>query len=280
MTETNKTSRNSFTQRALTAAAFVAVMLSCVYFGAWSFTFIFAVVTVLCLWELLRIFFPVSDWLHLVTGLLLGSLPYALSIAAHLLDVPITAINLLWGILAVLFLLFIVELFINQEAPFQNVAMLILAAIYGGLPFALLHAIGFIDGTYFYGLVMGLMLMTWVSDTGAYLAGVALGKTPLFPRISPKKTWEGTIGGVISTLLVAWALGGLFPEIPRIDWFILGGIIGVFAPLGDLVESMLKRSYGIKDSSNLLPGHGGALDRFDAFLFMLPFVAVYLFLIR
>lgn len=255
-------------------------MLASVFFSATTFTLLFAAVTLLCLWELLAIFFPKDDWAHRYLGLLIGFLPYIISIGANYDWFHFAPEYLLWGILAILFSLFIIELFLQKEQPFQNIALLILSAIYIGLPFALLHSIGFIEGYYYFGIVMGLMLMTWASDTGAYLVGSRLGKTPFLPRISPKKTWEGTLGGLVGTLLAGWGLSGLFPEVARTDWLVLATIVGVFAPLGDLVESMLKRSYHIKDSSNLLPGHGGVLDRFDGFLFMLPFVAVYWFLIR
>ena len=278
---TAKKQKNSFVQRSTTAAAFVTIMLACVYFGAASFTFIFALVTVLCLWELLTIFFPKDDWAHKLLGLALGLLPYSIAVLSNFDYLDFSPESLLWGLLAILFSLFIIELFLQSKQPFQNIALLILAAIYVSLPFALLHTIGFAEGdSYYFGIVMGLMLMTWASDTGAYLVGSRFGKTPFLPRISPKKTWEGTLGGLLGTVLAGWGLSVLLPELPRMDWIALACIVGVFGPLGDLVESMLKRSYGIKDSSNLLPGHGGVLDRFDAFLFMLPFVAVYLFLIR
>ncbi len=279
--KTAKKQKSSFAQRSITAAIFVATMLACVYFGAASFTIIFAIVTVLGLWELLTIFFSENDWAHKLLGLLLGIVPYAIAVVSNFDWLHFPPENLLWGLLAILFSLFIIELFLQSKQPFQNIALLILAAIYVGLPFALLHAIGFVQGDgYYFGIVMGLMLMTWASDTGAYLVGSQFGKTPFLPRISPKKTWEGTLGGLLGTVLAGWGLSVLLPELPRTDWIVLACIVGVFGPLGDLVESMLKRSYGIKDSSNLLPGHGGVLDRFDAFLFMLPFVAVYLFLIR
>ena len=107
-----------------------------------------------------------------------------------------------------------------------------------------------------------------------------MGKHRLFERISPKKTWEGTIGGIVITLILAFGLSQFFDELRLHDWLILGTIVAIFGTLGDLVESMLKRSMNIKDSGKLLPGHGGILDRFDGFIFILPFVAAYLLWIR
>lgn len=272
--------KSSFTQRVVTAVGFVAVMLASVYFSAASFTIIFGLVTALCLWELLCIFFPTHDWGYRVMGITLGFVPYFITVSTNFDWASFDTMRVFWCISCVLFLWFVIEMYQEKDKPFENIALLMLSAIYIGIPFAILHDIGFMTGTYEFCVVMGLMLMTWANDTGAYLIGRGFGKTPLFPRISPKKTWEGALGGMIGTLLAGWGLSGLFPILPLQDWLALGLIVGIFGPIGDLVESMMKRSYGIKDSSNLLPGHGGVLDRFDAFLFMLPFVAVYLFILR
>ncbi|TAK40283.1 MAG: phosphatidate cytidylyltransferase, partial [Saprospiraceae bacterium] len=122
--------------------------------------------------------------------------------------------------------------------------------------------------------------LTWMNDTGAYIIGSLFGKHLLFSRISPKKTWEGTFGGIAITFLVAFLFCVFTNELRFRDWIILGAIVSIFGSVGDLVESMLKRSVGVKDSGNLLPGHGGVLDRFDAFIFVLPFAAAYLLWIR
>ncbi|MEM9990504.1 MAG: phosphatidate cytidylyltransferase [Bacteroidota bacterium] len=271
---------SGFVQRVITAAAFVAVMLASVYAGAISFTIIFGLVTILCLWEMLCIFFPRHDWGYRIMGLTLGVVPYAITISTNFDWASFDTLQVFWCMTAVLFLWFVIEMYQNSAKPFENIALLILSAVYVGVPFAILHDIGFLNETYNYEIIIGLMLMTWCSDTGAYMVGSQLGKTPLFSRISPKKTWEGTFGGVLATLLTGWGLSGLFPILPLQDWLALALIVSIFGPIGDLVESMLKRSHQVKDSSNLLPGHGGALDRFDAFLFALPFVAVYLFILR
>jgi phosphatidate cytidylyltransferase len=122
-------------------------------------------------------------------------------------------------------------------------------------------------------------LLTWSNDTWAYLIGSKIGKTPLLPRISPKKTWEGTISGFIGCVLTGILIHYTFntKQLSLTDWLILGGIVGILGTIGDLIESMLKRSVGVKDSGSFMPGHGGFLDRFDAFLFVIPFVMIYLF---
>ncbi|MNY33104.1 Phosphatidate cytidylyltransferase [compost metagenome] len=124
------------------------------------------------------------------------------------------------------------------------------------------------------------MILLWTSDTGAYLAGRSLGKHKLFERISPKKTWEGFIGGIVLAVLVSLCLAHYFETIPQWQWIIVAMIIAVFGTLGDLVESMLKRSLNVKDSGHILPGHGGLLDRFDGLLIAGPLVYLFLFLVN
>jgi phosphatidate cytidylyltransferase len=129
-------------------------------------------------------------------------------------------------------------------------------------------------------IILGFFILIWSNDTFAYLVGRSVGKTKLFQRISPGKTWEGTVGGVICTQGIAYALSIYFTELEPIHWHVVAVIVSVFGTLGDLVESMFKRSLGVKDSGNILPGHGGILDRFDAVLVAAPFVVAYLSLVR
>ena len=131
-------------------------------------------------------------------------------------------------------------------------------------------------GPVHYGIVLGFLLILWFNDTGAYFVGSLMGKHKLFERISPGKTWEGSAGGALFALLTAWGLSFVFHRLDVVQWLILALITIIAGTLGDLVESMLKRSLGIKDSGNILPGHGGMLDRFDAVLLSAPFVFVYL----
>jgi phosphatidate cytidylyltransferase len=153
-----------------------------------------------------------------------------------------------------------------------------MATIYIGIPFAILLVISMENITYMPGRVAGLLFLTWANDSGAYLAGNLFGKHPLMKRISPKKTWEGFMGGLFFALLFGFALSYMpFTGLKASDWWFLALIVSVFGPIGDLVESLLKREKQAKDSGSLLPGHGGFLDRFDAFIFHLPFCAIYLF---
>ncbi|WP_372642334.1 phosphatidate cytidylyltransferase, partial [Ancylomarina sp.] len=129
-------------------------------------------------------------------------------------------------------------------------------------------------------IVMGIFIMIWVNDTVAYLVGVNFGKHRLFERISPKKSWEGSIGGGIATLLAAWACSCFSQELSLVLWLSVGLIVAVTGGLGDLVESLFKRSIQVKDSGSMLPGHGGILDRFDAILIVSPIAFVFLEIVK
>lgn len=180
---------------------------------------------------------------------------------------------------AVAMLLFIQELYSRAEKPFTNIAWNIMALVYIVLPVLLSNFIFFECGAWVLFATLGLI---WVNDAAAYLSGVAFGKTKMFERLSPKKTVEGLVGGIIFTAVAAY----LFAYLPieqlqifsQIQWMIIAVIMAVAAVFGDLVESLLKRSLQIKDSGKIMPGHGGFLDRFDAFFMAIPFAAMVIWL--
>ena len=127
---------------------------------------------------------------------------------------------------------------------------------------------------------LSIFAFNWVNDTGAYCTGMLLGKHPLFKRISPKKSWEGSIGGAVFSIAAAFALAHFFPILSTVEWVGLGLTVVVFGTWGDLTESLMKRYLGIKDSGNILPGHGGMLDRFDSAIMAIPAAVVYLYFIN
>jgi len=272
-------------QRTITAVVFAIAMLGGVFGGATAFFILFALITAGCLWELMGLLFAAEgNYLRLrkVLGMVFGLLPF-LVFGSFLLGLINAGSETLYtwnavfiimpfAFLALTFLLFVLELFLHSDRPFANIGHFLLGLIYVGLPFALLVYISIgPDAKYAPLRVFGLLLLTWTNDTMAYLVGSRIGKTPFFSRISPKKTWEGTLGGMAFTFLIAWLLAQWVPDYSTTEWILLAGCVAVFGTLGDLVESMLKRSIHIKDSGSLLPGHGGLLDRFDSFLFVLPF---------
>jgi len=193
--------------------------------------------------------------------------------------------------------LLIAELYMQQEDPIHDWAYTMLAQMYVALPFSLLNVLAFTataDGQVCFNtlLPLSVFIFLWLNDTGAYCVGSLIGRHKLFPRISPGKSWEGSIGGGIVVLLGAWGIGYIdnttvldavqqpwlsqgMLTIP--EWLGLGLVVVVFGTWGDLVESLLKRTLGIKDSGNILPGHGGMLDRFDSSLLAIPAAVIYLY---
>lgn len=179
--------------------------------------------------------------------------------------------------IAILLIFWIVELWRKKGNPLEIVAYGTFGLMYCVIPFVLmvlLHEISMVQET---SILLYLFIIVWTNDTFAYLTGMAFGKHKLFERISPKKTWEGTIGGIVASMfvgfLIYYFLERSFPEV-----LFLGGVffVAVGAILGDLFESLIKRSLGVKDSGNIIPGHGGVLDRFDAAMFAAPLLLIWL----
>lgn len=163
-----------------------------------------------------------------------------------------------------------------DKKPFTSIAFTILGIVYVALPFSLMSMIVFRYGDYNPLIAIGILLILWASDTGAYFAGTRFGKRKLFERISPKKSWEGSIGGTILAILMSIVVGYNFELLPLWQWIGVATLIVVGGTYGDLVESLFKRSILIKDSGNFIPGHGGFLDRFDGLLIAVPFIVAFL----
>ena len=176
--------------------------------------------------------------------------------------------------------LFLIELYRKKKNPFTNIAYTILGVVYASVPFAIFLDLAYtsVDSGYSYQIIIGTLLMLWASDSGAYFAGKTVGKTKLFERISPKKTWEGSAGGLLLSLGFAVGIAQFWHDLVLWQWAIMSFIIVVIGGMGDLVESLLKRSLDVKDSSSAIPGHGGFLDRFDGLILSLPFLACFLIL--
>lgn len=170
----------------------------------------------------------------------------------------------------------ICQLWRNSEQPFREVAYTMVPMFYVALPLALMVAI---LGDYGPHVLMMIVALVWINDSGAYIGGSLFGKHKMWPRHSPGKTWEGTLFGIAVTLLLAVFVGPLLSSIAWYHWLAIGLLCSVVDTLGDLVESMLKRSVGVKDSGSIMPGHGGFLDRFDSLLVILPLVFAYITLI-
>ena len=178
-----------------------------------------------------------------------------------------------------LFLAFLViEMYRNMPNPFGNIAVTLLGLAYISLPLSILCFLVLPnpDGMYIPDMLIMIFILIWAFDTGAYLAGIALGKHKLFPRLSPKKSWEGVIGGAILTVLASLILSHFYKPVDTFGMVCIALLTAIGATFGDLAESMLKRSMDIKDSGKLLPGHGGLLDRIDSLLFVGPIIYIFL----
>lgn len=172
-----------------------------------------------------------------------------------------------------------VELFRKQQQPFVRVALSVLAVVWISAALALFLSAAYLPfpaGQYHSFLPLGYFIILWAGDSGAYVTGKTIGRRKLFPRISPKKTWEGSLGGLVCSWVAGLLDSLLFQQLQLSQWLLLALIIYISGSFGDFAKSMLKRSVGVKDSGNLLPGHGGILDRFDTLIGSAPFTFLYL----
>lgn len=273
-------------QRGITGFFFILVMVGGIYGGRYTFVGLFAIITAGCLWEYLGLVLDRGrkrDLIRKFLGVILGLSPFAGNSLMHLglvTDETLFVSGSLLIFFPLLFLAFIYEMYAQSEHPFANVGYAVLGMVYIGVPFAMLEFIAFDEKQFYAGAVMGLLILTWGNDTAAYVFGSRWGHRPLSPRLSPKKTWEGALGGGAFTLVTGWVLSLFITSLSPLNWIVLALIVSVFGTFGDLVESMLKRNFEVKDSGSMLPGHGGLLDRFDGFIFLIPFAAAYLLLLR
>ena len=274
--------------RAITGVFFVAAVVTC-FLRPEAMIFLFALVTGLTVWEFTGIVnnienVSVNRFLSTVAAVyfLLGMAGYCSGIVPSAVFIPY--------LLTVVYM-FISELYTKAPNSINNWAYTMLSQMYIALPFATLNVLAFRgigDMVYYnYLIPLSVFIFLWTNDTGAYLSGSLFGKHKLFPRVSPGKSWEGSIGGGILVLIVATAIGwyensgmhdvaeGLAMSVPA--WMGLGLVVVFFGTWGDLVESLFKRTVGIKDSGNILPGHGGMLDRFDSSLMAIPAAVIYIY---
>ncbi|NCD69322.1 phosphatidate cytidylyltransferase [Mucilaginibacter agri] len=264
--------------RAITGFFFIIVMLASVLLGPYVFTSFYLLLSILCLHEFYKLLRQSNLSPNLPVGLLNGVYIFIAVALTFYLQPPVSH-KLLLLITITSCLVFATELYKKSETPFTNIGFTYLGLIFAVVPFCFFHALGFI-GTSFNGhYPMAFLLMLWANDTGAYLTGRWLGRTKLFERHSPKKTWEGFFGGVAIAALVGFIISIYFQELQWRQWVSIAIIIGCVGTTGDLVESMFKRSLNIKDSGGILPGHGGLLDRFDGLLLSAPIVYTYLYFI-
>ena len=274
----------NMTIRAITGTIFVAAVVTCFLLPE-AMMFLFALVTALSVWEFTGLVnnsgdVRVNRFICTVAGVYLF-----LAFAGFCSGITPAAVFIPY-LLTVVYL-FISELYTKAPNPINNWAYTMLSQMYIALPFSMINVVAFHSTgdahVYDYLLPLSIFIFLWTNDTGAYISGSLLGRHKLFPRVSPGKSWEGSIGGGLLVLAVAALVGylanssegGHTLSIPA--WMGLGLVVVFFGTWGDLVESLFKRTLGIKDSGNILPGHGGMLDRFDSSLMAFPAAVVYLY---
>lgn len=269
---------NNFTERVLTSIIFVIVLLGAIVQSNFAASILFFVIILLCQREFYNFFRPTDIKPLKYVGIIGGMGFFTIS---ALITHTILQINFFYFLIPLIYLIFIIELYRNRPQPIQNISFTILGIIYIAVPVTLLHELSYFSpyefgNEYHYEILLGYFFVLWANDTGAYLVGRKFGKTKLFPRISPKKSWEGTIGGAIAGIGISLLNAYLFPDFAWWVWLGMGLIIILFGSWGDLVESLFKRTLNIKDSGSLLPGHGGVLDRFDGIFISAPMVYFFL----
>lgn len=272
--------------RSITGILYVAILVTC-FLQAFNMVIVFALITGLATWEFTGL---VNEHKHVNVNRLITTVAgvYFFLAVAGVNSGAIQTHAVFVPYLLTIIYLFISGLYTKSSDSVNDWAYTMLSQMYIALPLSTINVIAFrqaADGLnyYYYLLPLSIFIFLWTNDTGAYCTGSLFGKHKLFPRISPAKSWEGSIGGGILVLIVASVMyyiesqGENLSGLNLIEWLGLGLVVVVFGTLGDLVESLLKRTLGIKDSGNILPGHGGILDRFDSSLMAIPASVVYLY---
>lgn len=268
-------------KRSITGIIFIGVLIGSIILGNYAFALLFLFFSIIGQYEFFRLMKNFRDTRPLqVFGLISGVVVYSIIalIATGIIRLEFLFVNLLIVILP-----FVILLKWKKPNPFGTAAVTILSLFYIVVPFGILNFILNPDmkpDTFFPGNLIGFFVLMWTYDVFAYLIGTIIGQHKLLQNISPKKTWEGSIGSGIITLGASYVLSRFIQSFEFHQWLAIALIIIIFGTLGDITESMLKRSVNVKDSGSLLPGHGGVLDRFDGVLFCAPVVLIYLTLIR
>jgi phosphatidate cytidylyltransferase len=279
---------SNLAQRVIAGILGATILINAIYWSEWSFFLIFAFIMSFSLWEFYSLLEKSGYKPMKIQGLVLANALFTGIFGVQ--KVQNYQEWFLFMMLAAIFLLFILKLYDKDDSqPFASLAFTILGIVYVAVPFGLLLEASYREGivgsdkarlvlgiVYNHQIPLGILFCLWASDSGAYFVGRKLGKTKLFERISPKKSWEGFAGGMFFSQMVAWGLSVYFTSLEAWQWFSISAMIVIIGTYGDLVESMLKRSLSIKDSGSVIPGHGGFLDRFDGLLVVMPFIALFL----
>ncbi|MCK5815038.1 MAG: phosphatidate cytidylyltransferase [Flavobacteriaceae bacterium] len=269
---------NEFYKRILSGIIYVIILVASILYSKITFLSVFFIIMIFCLYEFMKMI-----QLKSVFPYIFGFLGFLFGNVLSVEDVPSRAIYIYAGVALFLsvFSSFVWILFAKKEEIINHLGKIFLTVIYIVIPFVLMAQIPFLqnDFNYVNTVILGVFLLIWSNDTFAYLVGKNFGKIKLLKHISPNKTVEGFIGGMVASFAVSYVIAQFFTELSLTQWVVIAGLVSIFGVLGDLIESMFKRQAGIKDSSNFIPGHGGFLDRFDSVIFAAPFIFIYLYFI-
>ena len=272
---------SNFIKRAIFGAIYVAVIIGSLWLGSLSFGFVCLLILILSLDEYFRLVKRLNIRPPDILILVCAGLSFALVFMNRSIALPS---KYLFAIPVCLLFFMIREIYKKSKNPLYNLVFGVFGFVYVFVPITSLFTIGFFEyftwtEDFHMDIPLGFFLLVWANDTGAYLAGSAFGKNKLFERISPKKTLEGSLGGMVLSLVAAYVISLYAGHVSTLDWMVISLLVVIFGTLGDLFESLLKRKVEVKDSGNLIPGYGGMLDRFDSVLFAAPVVFTYLALI-
>lgn len=262
--------------RAITGAVFLVIVIGAIITGPNAFTILCFLFAAIGLNEYTKLKAELFDTLFSKILFILSGLIIFVSMSLPSLGILPLEITI-WGFTIILLCL-IYSLISHKNKPLVYFSEFLFGLVYVAIPFTLLASFHFLNDLQIEDneLLIGFFVILWSNDVFAYLVGSVIGKTKLAVKISPKKTWEGTIGGVVLSMLAAFLISRYFFSLEIVNWLVLGILISTFATLGDLLESKFKRQAGIKDSGNIMPGHGGVLDRFDGMILAAPVVYIYL----
>lgn len=257
---------------------YIFILLFGILYSKYSFLAVFGIILIVALYEFYRLIEEKTP--HLISKIFNILFGVILFLSAYLfLEGKSTIAFPIFSIIYLLFL-FGSAIVIKRPDIFHTIIYSVFGQLYITLPFCLLLLISYeyklAHSTYYYALVLVIFIFIWVNDTFAFLIGVTLGKHKLIERISPKKTVEGFAGGIFFSVLAGVGFSFLFTEYTLYFWIGFALIVSLFATLGDLFESVIKRTYKVKDSGNIIPGHGGLLDRIDSLLIVVPAIYVYI----